>query len=119
MADKCGEGSGGGARFPSENNPSGSGAGWEQNLTAECERPLQQGEALMTRRGRLIRVADDTGSPQDRAIWEGPMPSLQNEPPLKDKPERSCSRCGRKFRPTAKRHLLCAGCFRRGDTGMG
>ena len=46
------------------------------------------------------------------------MPSLQNDPPLKDKPERSCSRCGGRFRPTAKRQLLCSGCFRRGDAGI-
>ena len=117
MADKCEEGSGGDACFHSEHDPSGSGAGWEQNVSAERERALEQGEALMTRRGRLIRAASDTGSAQDRAIWQGPMPP-RNDRPLKYKPERPCARCGRRFRPTAKRQLLCSGCFRRGDAGM-
>ena len=117
MADKCGEGSGRDACFPSEYNPSGSGTDWEQDLSVERERALEQGEALKTRRGRLIRAAGDTGSPQDGAIWEGSMPP-RNDRPLKYKPERPCARCGRRFRPTVKRQLLCSGCFRRGDAGM-
>ena len=117
MADKCGEGSGGDACFHSQRDPSGSGAGQEHDLSPERERALEQGEALKTQRGRLIPAAGDTGSPLDRAIWEGPMPP-RNDRPLKYKPERPCARCGRRFRPTVKRQLLCSECFRRGDAGM-
>ena len=46
------------------------------------------------------------------------MPPLNDGRPLKDKPERACARCGRGFRPTVKRRLMCSGCFRRGDGGM-
>ena len=28
-----------------------------------------------------------------------------------DHPERPCARCGRKFKPTIKRRLLCGPCF--------
>ena len=37
---------------------------------------------------------------------EGPI----SDEPL-DRPELRCSCCGRRFRPTFKRRMLCAGCF--------
>ena len=36
---------------------------------------------------------------------------------LDDKPERPCARCRRPFQPTARRRMLCAGCFRNADRG--
>lgn len=35
--------------------------------------------------------------------------------PLEGVEPRKCSCCGRRFQPTTKRRLLCAGCFALGD----
>ena len=33
---------------------------------------------------------------------------------LEDKPLRECARCGREFKPTLVRRMLCIGCYRYG-----
>ena len=73
---------------------------------------------MKTQGGSLVRAAGDKGSPEACAIWEGPMPP-KDDRPVKDKPERPCARCGKRFQLTVKRHLLCASCFRLGNSGMG
>ena len=40
---------------------------------------------------------------------QAPRPRID---PKLDRPRRPCSCCGRKFRPTARRWMLCATCFR-------
>ena len=75
-------------------------------------------DELKTQGDGLSRAAADTGSAEDRTICQGPMLSSCGNQRLKDKLERSCTRCGKSFHPTLKRRLLCAGCFRRGDAGM-
>ena len=90
------------------------------NLLSSANRRWRAGspEELKTQGGGLTRAAGDTGNDEDRAAWQGPIHSPRDDPPLKDKPERPCTRCGKSFQPTLKRRLLCAGCFRRGDAGM-
>ena len=39
------------------------------------------------------------------------------DPPLLGRPKRKCSACGRMFRPSIKRRMLCAPCFGGGDGG--
>ena len=49
---------------------------------------------------------------QKTAIFDGKMPRTHTgDPVLKDKPKRSCARCGNRFEPTTKRWMLCARCF--------
>ncbi len=52
---------------------------------------------------------------QRGAVYEGKMPLPYSDPPLKDRPKRPCSKCGRKFQPTAKRRMLCEHCYRAAD----
>ena len=52
-----------------------------------------------------------------QAIWKGPMGKRARgggETAI-DKPERPCSRCGKQFKPTVRRRMLCASCFGNAD----
>ena len=66
---------------------------------------LPAGEAPHFKRAEL-----DTGGPASSA-----GDPLDKQPP---RPERPCSKCGRRFKPTRKRWLLCLGCFSRADANM-
>ena len=35
-------------------------------------------------------------------------------PPEKPRPERACAACGKRFKPTVTRRMLCNECYRRG-----
>ena len=50
---------------------------------------------------------------QRNAVYEGPMPRAHKmgDPPDKTRPCRRCARCGKKFKPTLRRRMLCLRCF--------
>ena len=50
---------------------------------------------------------------QINAVADEPAAGLADRP-LADRPERSCSNCGRSFAPTERRRMLCEGCYTRG-----
>ena len=57
-----------------------------------------------------------------QAMFHGPMPRTHphGDAKLEGAPERPCSRCGKRFQPTLRRRLLCAGCFTGGhDASLG
>lgn len=57
------------------------------------------------------------------SIMEGMRPESEGGVPRNDRLDRplpgveprACSCCGRRFKPTTRRRLLCAGCFTLGD----
>ena len=68
-------------------------------------RQLAAGEAPALKRAE---VASNVGRNANGA----PLDKPQARPP------RPCARCGRRFKPTRKRWLLCAGCFKSADASM-
>ena len=50
---------------------------------------------------------------QISAVADTPAFGLADKP-LADRPERSCSKCGKPFKPTARRRMLCVDCYHRG-----
>ena len=53
---------------------------------------------------------------QINAVADEPAAGLADRP-LADRPERSCSNCGKPFKPTARRRMLCLYCYHRGGEG--
>lgn len=67
------------------------------------------------RHGRQLAAGERPyGIPAAEA--SGPMPAPNLDQRL-DRPKRPCACCGQRFRPTARRRMLCQGCFSRaGET---
>ena len=42
--------------------------------------------------------------------FEGPLPKTGDRPDP-ERQERDCSRCGKRFKPTLRRRMLCGFCF--------
>ena len=63
------------------------------------------GRSVSSVRGRLDRLR---GTAEDRSKPAAPKFEPQ---------ERPCSRCGRSFETTARRRMLCAGCYSGGHDG--
>ena len=55
------------------------------------------------------------GEDWDFVDVEGPTRHNPGDPEI-DKPERPCSRCGKRFQPTVRRRVLCDGCFKAADS---
>ena len=62
------------------------------------------------RNGRQLAAGESLFGHRSQGVFEGRLPSPKTDPRL-DKPKRPCARCGRRFQPTVKRRMLCAGCF--------
>ena len=72
----------------------------------------------------LKAIAEQAGVTLQRVTHVDPLPEpdatqqyrkVVTNGPLKDRPKRKCSNCGRTFQPTVQRRMLCASCYRRGD----
>lgn len=73
---------------------------------------------VLLRRDGKLRAAADTGSDEDRLIDEGPLGRAHQDVPLEGVPPRRCAKCGRRFQPTVRRRMLCAGCYGNADSSM-
>ena len=60
--------------------------------------------------GKQLAVGEALIGNRSAGVFEGPLPSPKTDPRL-DRPKRPCACCGRRFQPTVRRRLLCAGCF--------
>ena len=62
------------------------------------------------RNGKQLAIGEQCRSPNTADGGPPPRPNLD---PNLDLPKRPCTSCGRRFRPTVRRRLLCASCFGR------
>ena len=62
------------------------------------------------RNGKQLAIGEQCRSPNTADGGPPPRPNLD---PKLDLPKRPCTSCGRRFRPTVRRRLLCASCFGR------
>ena len=76
----------------------------EYRITPEARRQWQAFPALLDR----WRADPEYVGPPDEEGNRAPHPP---DAPLPGGEERPCSRCGRPFRPTLRRRMLCAACF--------
>ena len=60
--------------------------------------------------GKQLAAGESPFGHRSAGVWKGPLPSPATDPRI-DRPKRPCSRCGRSFKPTVRRRMLCAGCF--------
>ena len=72
-----------------------------------------------THEGRQLAAGEAPRFKLAEATTNGPVDSvgapLDKHPA---RPKRRCARCTRKFQPTRKRIMLCAGCFKSGAATM-
>ena len=62
-------------------------------------RQLPAGEAMSLKRAEVLPVVAPNGA-------GAPLDKQRSRPP------RPCARCRRRFKPTATRWMLCAGCYK-------
>ena len=69
--------------------------------------------------GRQLPAGDAARFKRAEVATNGPVSSA-GEPLDKHptRPPRPCANCGRRFKPTRKRWLLCHGCFSRAGNSM-
>ena len=72
-----------------------------------------------THEGRQLAAGEAARFKRAEVATNGPVSSA-GEPLDKHPapPKRRCARCTRKFQPTRKRWMLCAGCFKSGAATM-
>ena len=70
------------------------------------------------RNGKQLAVGEDLR--QDSGFNPETDKTQHHRTDLPDaaRPERPCALCGRSFQPTARRRMLCAGCFGRASSTM-
>ena len=69
--------------------------------------------------GRDCVVAGTRHTLKNAIEHDGPNPMPNTDPPLKGAPERPCSCCGARFKPTQRRRMLCSYCYRHdGQSGI-